>query len=69
MLDEDKVGQILGAIELRAGQTAETVKNELLNEGYIWRADPIEQRQFYPGIPSLMAYINSRAQSISSTTD
>lgn len=69
VLDEDKVEQVLGAIELRAGQTAETVKNELLNEGYIWRANPIEQRQFHPGIPLLMAFINSRTQSISSTPD
>ncbi len=57
VLHEDKVEKILSAIELSAGQTAETVKNELLNEGYIWRANPTEQRQFHPGIPSLMAFI------------
>ena len=28
-----------------------------LKEGYIWRANPTEQRQFHPGIPSLMAFI------------
>lgn len=69
VLDEDQVEQILSAIEFSARQTAETIKNELLNEGYIWRANPTEQRQFHPGIPSLMAFINSRAQSISSTSD
>ena len=65
VLGEDKIKQLLDKVGLPAGQTPESVKKELVNEGYIWLANPSGQFDFYPGIPSLMTYIRTCAQSLS----
>jgi len=65
ILSQDQIEEILDTVTLPAGHTIKTAQEELINEGYIWRADPANQKVFHPGIPSLMAYIKTQAPAIS----
>ena len=65
ILDQYQVEEILNTITLPAGHTIKTAQEELINEGYIWRADLSNQKVFHSGIPLLMAYIKSQTPAIS----
>lgn len=60
---ENEIREILNSVKLPERYTTESAQQELLNEGYIWPADPSDQKVFHPGIPSLMTYIRNRARS------
>lgn len=60
---ENEIKEILSSVTLPERYTTENAQQELQNEGYIWRADPSDQKVFHPGIPSLMTFIRNRARS------
>lgn len=63
VVSENEIREILNSVTLPERYTTESAQQELLNEGYIWRADPSDQKVFHPGIPSVMKYIRNRARS------
>ena len=58
----DQQATALGNTLLPANETAITVSDELVNEGYIRLVDPTNQYDYHPGILSLMTHISKQAQ-------
>lgn len=57
VVSEDEIKEILNSVTLPERYTTKSAQQALIDEGYIWRADPSDQTVFHPGIPSLMTFI------------
>ena len=63
-ITENNLTALFNAIDKRLPEilTPDTARDKLINEGYIWQSNPLDQGLYYPGIPTLMNYIKRIAK-------
>lgn len=60
-MHENRVNELLQTIELPENLIPSAAEQLLINEGYIWRGDPLDQSIFHAGIPSLMEFAKKKS--------